>query len=426
KLVYTSKLINYSVSYQSRYALAILYNNEGICEILRIACQIEKHNAECAFTLQNLCNELDSFDWDQELIAYGKKTQEQIGSNSFQPSFSTLIPDFNEKNKCIACHSFPKCTARGLCQIMCKSVLEGIFQFSEFQNGQKEAIQSFIQNKDTFVLKQTGGGKIDDQVSELIKVGISCCGLYASTAQPIHYQQKIENILAVPILLLTATCRIVDTQEIALRLGIDYQQMLLVRDNNFEKFNYFSSTKKRQFLNDILKIINEIEVGKSKEKSNALLLWKMGKIRIIVATNAFGNLVQESGRAGRDGLPAKAIVFFNRKDIKTVMGVYMEGQERHTVDNPIYVDIQSDMKKMLEVIDEITKTEYQITRNNIIDVFRQSQAKDVKDKFDDLILRKLVEDDIILNRSSTGQTYSCSIFIFGIVENALEKANGQN
>ncbi|RHZ59174.1 hypothetical protein Glove_365g52 [Diversispora epigaea] len=663
KLVYTSKLIDYPVSYQSRHALAILHNNEGICEILRIARQvyniplshqdllniskikkehdqhrinnigrIEKRNAERAFTLQNLRNELDSFDWDQELVAYSKKTQEQIGSNSFQPSFSTLIPDFNEKTKCIACHSFPKCTARGLCRIICKSALEGIFQFSEFRNGQKEAIQSFIKNKDTFVLKQTGGGKsialasvivsgitivfsplkalVDDQVSELIKVGIPCCGLYASTAQPIHYQQKVFQKIACGLIRVIITTpekfkfnigfqkmleRIGNTKGI--RFVIDEAHCILDQEHFRDSWNYLYNLKKifpavpillliatcqivdiqeitlhnkEQFLNDILKIINEIKVGKciiycitikrceelltnlqgkvskeiisiyhgelsAKEKSNTLLLWKMGKIRIIVATNAFGmginepdvravihagfpisigNLVQESGRAGRDGLPAKAIVFFNRKDIKTVMGVYMGGQEstilenevaalnrikylsdakckirevlfycstlyqcrkqiiinyftwledstpqecqicdnciRRIVDNPIYVDIQSDMKKMLEVIDKITKTEYQITKNNIIDVFRQSQAKDIKDKFgslkiyqekfarklktkeeaflllDDLILRKLVEEDIILNRSSTGQTYSCSIFIFGIVENALEKANGQN
>ncbi len=47
-------------------------------------------------------------------------------------------------------------------------------------------------------------------------------------------------------------------------------------------------------------------------------------------TNFFviGNLIQESGRAGRDGLPAKAIIMFNRKDIKTVMGVYSGGKDR--------------------------------------------------------------------------------------------------
>jgi len=41
-----------------------------------------------------------------------------------------------------------------------------------------------------------------------------------------------------------------------------------------------------------------------------------------------GNLVQESGRAGRDGLPAKAIIMYSRKDIRTIMGIYSNGQPR--------------------------------------------------------------------------------------------------
>lgn len=98
---------------------------------------------------------------------------------------------------------------------ICKSALEGVFQLSEFRSRQKDAIESFIRNQDTLVLKQTGGGKslyyalasiigteitvvffplktlVNDQVSELIKVEIPCCSLYASTVQPIHYQKKV-------------------------------------------------------------------------------------------------------------------------------------------------------------------------------------------------------------------------------------------
>ncbi|RHZ66987.1 hypothetical protein Glove_303g7 [Diversispora epigaea] len=249
-------------------------------------------------------------------------------------------------------------------------------------------------------------------------------------------------------------------------------------------------------------------------------------VRIVIHAGfliSMGNLIQESGRAGRNGLPAKAIVMFNRKDIRTAMGVYSKGQNssissisneletlneeceilrqmkylseaktkirevlfycstiyqcrkqkiinyfawpenspsrecnvcdnciRRITDNPVYTDVRLDMEKMLEIIDKITKTEQQITRNNVIDVFRQSQVKDVKNRFgslvvyqekftrklktnedaflllDDLILRKLVKEDIILNRSSTGQTYSCSIFIFDLAEGALKKAKMQN
>ncbi|RHZ67003.1 hypothetical protein Glove_303g107 [Diversispora epigaea] len=621
KLVYISKLIDYSVSYQARHSLAILHNNEGICEIINIARQvcntllshqdllnISKIEKERDQQQINNIGRIEKRNTDRELVSYGKKTQEQINSNSFQLSFAIFISDFNEKTKCIACHSFPKCTARGLCRVcrfyidnglknqiidksyqpkneiieiinfetICKSAIEGIFQFSKFRSGQKEAIQSFTQNKDTLVLKQTGGGKslcyalasiivtgitvvfsplkalVDDQVSELIKVGIPCCvfqeiacGLIRviiTTPEKfkfnIGFQKMLERIgnskgiyfvideahcildqehfrdswnylynlkkifPAAPILLLTATCQISSAQEIVSHLGIDYQQISLIRDNNFEKNSIIFQVQKKkdnkeQFLEDILKIINEIEIGKciiycitiksceelftnlqekvskeiiniyhselsAKEKSNTFSLWKTGNIRIIVATNAFGNLVQESGCAGRDRLPAKAIIFFNRKDIKTVIGVYMGGQRQEILylknvmsviivfDKPVYVDIQSDMKKMLEIIDVITKTEQQITRNNVVDVFRQSQAKDIKERFgsfviyqekfirklktkedvflllDNLILRKLVEEDIILNRLLTGQTYSCSIFIFGLVENALEKVKTQS
>ena len=37
------------------------------------------------------------------------------------------------------------------------------------------------------------------------------------------------------------------------------------------------------------------------------------------------NLVQESGCAGRDRLPAKAIIMYSRKDIRTIMGIYSNG-----------------------------------------------------------------------------------------------------
>ncbi|EXX68388.1 Sgs1p [Rhizophagus irregularis DAOM 197198w] len=182
----------------------------------------------------------------------GPRAQYNIDAKQFHPSFALHIPDFNETMKCIACHAFLKCTAKGLCrvcrfyienglwnqivdknyqpkiekpvnisfEIMCTSALHGIYQFNDFRSGQKEAIQSFVQNQDTVIIKQTGGGKslyytiaallsqgitvifsplkalIDDQVMELIKAGIPCCGLYASTEQPLQYQKKIFEEIA--------------------------------------------------------------------------------------------------------------------------------------------------------------------------------------------------------------------------------------
>lgn len=163
------------------------------------------------------------------------------------PFICHLYSDFNETTKCIACYTFPKCTARGLCRVChfyvdnglkdqiidknyqpkneipqnidlettCESALSGIFQFSEFRNGQKDAIKSFVQDYDTLVLKQTRGGKslcyaLPSVIAagitvvfsplkalvELIKVGIPCGGLYVSTAQPIWYQRKVFQEIA--------------------------------------------------------------------------------------------------------------------------------------------------------------------------------------------------------------------------------------
>src|ERR1043165_7243143 len=93
KLIYTSKLIDYSALYQTRHTLAILHNNEGICKMVNIAQQtsntplsyqdllnitkiekecdqqrinnvgrIEKRNAKRVLALQNIREDLDSFD----------------------------------------------------------------------------------------------------------------------------------------------------------------------------------------------------------------------------------------------------------------------------------------------------------------------------------------------------------------------------
>lgn len=194
----------------------------------------------------------------------------------FHPSFAFQIPDFDETMKCIACHAFPKCTAKGFChvchfyienglwdqivdknyqpkiekpvnisfEIMCTSALHGIYQFNDFRSGQKEAIQSFVQNQNTIVIKQTGGGKslcytiaallsqgitvvfsplkalIDDQVIELIKAGIPCCGLYASTEQPLQYQKKVFEEIACGLI------QIIFTTPEKFQMNVGFRSML--------------------------------------------------------------------------------------------------------------------------------------------------------------------------------------------------------
>ncbi|PKB98802.1 P-loop containing nucleoside triphosphate hydrolase protein, partial [Rhizophagus irregularis] len=112
------------------------------------------------------------------------------------------------------------------------------------RNGQKDVIKSFVQNYDTLVLKQTGGGKslcyalpsviatgitvvfsplkalVDDQVLELIKVGIPCGGLYASTAQPIWYQRKVFQEIACGL------TRVIITTPEKFKFNVGFRQML--------------------------------------------------------------------------------------------------------------------------------------------------------------------------------------------------------
>ena len=44
---------------------------------------------------------------------------------------------------------------------------------------------------------------------------------------------------------------------------------------------------------------------------------------------------------------------------------------RRATDNPVYIDVRSDVLKMLEIINVTTKMQQQITRNNIVDSHRQ-------------------------------------------------------
>ncbi|CAG8718832.1 13721_t:CDS:2 [Funneliformis caledonium] len=92
---------------------------------------------------------------------------------------------------------------------MCISALRGIYQFNDFRSEQKEVIQSFAQNQDTIVIKQTGGGKS------------LCYTIAAILSQGI-------NIVFSPLKAL------IDDQEITTRLGIDYQQASLIRNIAFE------------------------------------------------------------------------------------------------------------------------------------------------------------------------------------------------
>ncbi|CAI2192078.1 14137_t:CDS:2, partial [Funneliformis geosporum] len=109
-------------------------------------------------------------------------------------------------------------------------ILKQIFEFFNFCEGQYDAIYSFLENKDTLVVLQTGGDKtlcfamaalasfcltviftllkalIDNHVNSLISIGISAAGLYAFIDQFYEYQKRVfsEYLLGIlPILFVT-------------------------------------------------------------------------------------------------------------------------------------------------------------------------------------------------------------------------------
>ncbi|RIB08903.1 P-loop containing nucleoside triphosphate hydrolase protein [Gigaspora rosea] len=199
KLNYTDKKQDYPKSYKTRHALAVIHNNNGILELLQILRQADQ---------------LQDFNWSQDLIPYGKLVQDNITKYTFQLSFSVLIPNFDSFILCEGCSSFPK---RFLEQGL--SLLE-IFNLQNFKELQLESIESFISHKDTLTIIPTGGGKtlifsiasilfygltvvftplksvMEYQLRELINIGIPSAYLFAATDQPVDIQKKIFSEIA--------------------------------------------------------------------------------------------------------------------------------------------------------------------------------------------------------------------------------------
>ena len=178
-----------------------------------------------------------------------------------------------------------------------------------------------------------------------------------------------EIIPTAPIIAVTATA----TKKVAndIQLQLDFKKQNVVK-NSFKRENIFLSTHHTENkLNNILhfvkqtkgsgiiyirsrktsellaKTLNENEISAEyyhagiamAERKSIESRWKNNKTRVIVSTNAFGmgidksdvrfvvhhglpnsleEYYQEAGRAGRDGLPALAALFFNRNDIQNI------------------------------------------------------------------------------------------------------------
>ncbi|EXX53255.1 Sgs1p [Rhizophagus irregularis DAOM 197198w] len=266
-LRFLDKRIDYWASYKARHALAVIDNNEGLScmmstvretadfsshdqhniskftgerqsELNRSRNIITKRNQERATKYANERQELQGFDFSQELIPYKYKAEERIRANAFYPSFGKLIADFDVIIKCQGCSAFRKKTVTGLCSLCSFYVLAGwwerllnknyvpaikqnlldskevillaakqVFGYSHLREGQLEAVEAYLKNKDTFVSIKTGGGKTfcyvicalifeGITIRELVHLGIPCASIYANTVQSRNEQGKIFEEIA--------------------------------------------------------------------------------------------------------------------------------------------------------------------------------------------------------------------------------------
>nr|CAG8667423.1 2998_t:CDS:2 [Entrophospora candida] len=211
-------------SFAACHSLAVVHHNEGILEMIKktrlLMLEIPK---EQKIMQQN--QELISFDFDQDLMPYGKEFQRKVASIEYKPSFAHLIHDFNTISRCLACHSFPKVSSSGLChacnfylkhnmhnrfpdksfQLPNQSsspdnppsitpLITEFFRYSGYRECQKESIISFVEG--LTVVFSPLKALIDDQVIEVTKMGIPCAGLYTSIGQPASYQKKVFEELS--------------------------------------------------------------------------------------------------------------------------------------------------------------------------------------------------------------------------------------
>ncbi|CAJ0837776.1 13542_t:CDS:2, partial [Entrophospora sp. SA101] len=342
-----------------------------------------------------------------------------------------------------------------------------------------------------------------------------------------HYREswnKLRKITTlfpdIPIMMLTGTCKEIDAHAILENLCISPSDVTFVRGISFSrpelKIEVHSKSTKEKLIREIIMLLKELEDGKcptvhvcdnvyellcekadldmnmavyysslgNGEKNKKLKSWKDNKIQIMIATNAFGmgindkkirlvihytfplsigNLVQETGRAGRDHNSAKSVIFYSRHDICTNYTIITQGRESVTEEvdevqaKPVSkVNLMSDVLKMVEVSEEVVnklnKNGKIATPKDIIQVYCQlkcdheeltllntykdktfKQERLIKTKaealhlLDLLIIRKIVKVMINLYRpNSNGSILQTNLHIFGVIEGATAMIMQEN
>ncbi|CAB5352453.1 unnamed protein product [Rhizophagus irregularis] len=211
---------------------------------------IEKRNQTKAEKIINQKKNLETFDFTQDLVPYGRQVYKEINKSKFIPSFANLVPSFKTSClKCIGYQSFAKKYSSGLCNLCgfllknnlpsslpklrnqqasssssCRelaiSSIVQFFGFERYRELQCESIESFLSEQNTLTILRTGRGKsliyaaasilsqaltvvftpqkslMDNQVREMVKFGIPAAMLYASSEQSPQVQEKIVSEIA--------------------------------------------------------------------------------------------------------------------------------------------------------------------------------------------------------------------------------------
>ncbi|CAG8826445.1 22673_t:CDS:2, partial [Gigaspora margarita] len=252
KLNYTDKKTDYPKSFSARHALAVLHNNDGLLTLLETVRKVAKlpefseqdiiniikiwksrnDKRQLNINTINERNKSRSTKFEEQK----KRVNDEMLEQKFRPTFASLIQDFDIFVKCNGCLSFPIKYPIGLCSIcgfwakynmnnyipiqtnnnissaqssdtdILDAALKNIFNLSEYQEYQKESIESFINGHNTLTILKTGGGKTLIYAHELIYMGIPAATFYASSEQPPELQERIFSELAsglIKILLIT-------------------------------------------------------------------------------------------------------------------------------------------------------------------------------------------------------------------------------
>ncbi|CAB5361767.1 unnamed protein product [Rhizophagus irregularis] len=228
--------------------------------------RIEKRNAERALALQNIREDLDSFDWNQwnfSVFRVSEWTERSTGITVVFSPLKALVDDqVLELIKVgIPCGGLYASTAQ---PIWCQRKV-----FQEIACGLTRVI---ITTPEKFKFN-VGFRQMLEQIGISRGIRFVIDEAHCILDQE-HFRDSwsflcnLKKIFpTAPILLLTATCRMIDAQEIVIRLGIDHQRMFLFRDKYFGNNSIIYQVQKKkdnkeQFLEDILKITSEIEAGK--------------------------------------------------------------------------------------------------------------------------------------------------------------------